>query len=101
MIQIKGLTKVMVQKTESLYNIVLTHKQNERNWKIEFSYAARYDVAGVGLFTRKHRRSPSHFNLKYGRENSPPESPVKEQRPPMPEPLDNKEGCEVSVMGQI
>lgn len=52
-------------------------------------------VSGVSLFTRKHRRSPSHFNLKYGRENSPPESPVKEQRPPMPEPLDNKEGCEV------
>ncbi|XP_023708397.1 guanine nucleotide exchange factor for Rab-3A isoform X2 [Cryptotermes secundus] len=52
-------------------------------------------VSGVGLFIRKHRRSPSHFNLKYGRENSPPESPVKEQRPPMPESLDNKEGCEV------
>ncbi|KAJ9575528.1 hypothetical protein L9F63_007598, partial [Diploptera punctata] len=49
----------------------------------------------VGLFNRKHRRSPSHFNLKYGRENSPPESPVKEQRPPLPEPLDTKEGCEV------
>lgn len=32
---------------------------------------------GGGLF-RKHRRSPSHFNLKYGRENSPPDSPVKE-----------------------
>ncbi|XP_069680501.1 guanine nucleotide exchange factor for Rab-3A-like [Periplaneta americana] len=52
-------------------------------------------LSGVGLFTRKHRRSPSHFNLKYGRENSPPESPVKEQRPPLPEPLDSKEGCEV------
>lgn len=35
------------------------------------------DSGGGGLF-RKHRRSPSHFNLKYGRENSPPESPVKE-----------------------
>ena len=33
---------------------------------------------GGGLFARKHRRSPSHFNLKYGRENSPPDSPVKE-----------------------
>lgn len=29
-------------------------------------------------------RSPSHFNLKYGRENSPPDSPVKEQRLPLP-----------------
>ncbi|CAL1675709.1 unnamed protein product [Lasius platythorax] len=37
-----------------------------------------------GLFTKKHRRSPSHFNLKYGRENSPPDSPVKEQRLPLP-----------------
>ncbi|CAB3377558.1 Hypothetical predicted protein [Cloeon dipterum] len=36
--------------------------------------------SGMNLFTRKHRRSPSHFNLKYGRENSPPDSPVKEQR---------------------
>lgn len=27
---------------------------------------------------KKHRRSPSHFNLKYGRENSPPNSPSKE-----------------------
>ncbi|XP_024085525.1 guanine nucleotide exchange factor for Rab-3A-like [Cimex lectularius] len=32
-----------------------------------------------GIFKR-HRRSPSHFNLKYGRENSPPESPVKENK---------------------
>ncbi|XP_059481941.1 guanine nucleotide exchange factor for Rab-3A-like isoform X2 [Neocloeon triangulifer] len=36
--------------------------------------------SGMNLFNRKHRRSPSHFNLKYGRENSPPDSPVKEQR---------------------
>ncbi|XP_066998911.2 guanine nucleotide exchange factor for Rab-3A [Anabrus simplex] len=52
-------------------------------------------VAGVSLFNRKHRRSPSHFNLKYGRENSPPESPVKEQRTSVPEPLDSKDGWEV------
>ncbi|XP_063992546.1 uncharacterized protein LOC135170546 [Diachasmimorpha longicaudata] len=40
------------------------------------------DVGGSGgIFTKKHRRSPSHMNLKYGRENSPPESPVKEQKP--------------------
>ena len=64
---------------------------------IELSDIPKYIIAGVSLFTKKHRRSPSHFNLKYGRENSPPESPVKEQRPPMPEPLDNKEGCEVST----
>ncbi|XP_012285748.1 uncharacterized protein LOC105702629 [Orussus abietinus] len=40
-----------------------------------------------GLFAlRRHRRSPSHFNLKYGRENSPPDSPSgKEQRLSGPE----------------
>nr|KAF7429319.1 hypothetical protein H0235_005717 [Vespula pensylvanica] len=42
------------------------------------------DECQQGLFAKKHRRSPSHFNLKYGRENSPPESPVKEQRPSLP-----------------
>lgn len=42
------------------------------------------DESQQSLFAKKHRRSPSHFNLKYGRENSPPESPVKEQRPSLP-----------------
>lgn len=37
-----------------------------------------WDVSGMTLFNKKHRRSPSHYNLKYGRENSPPGSPVKE-----------------------
>lgn len=32
------------------------------------------------IFTKKHKRSPSHFNLKYGRECSPPESPTKEHK---------------------
>ncbi|XP_024945818.1 guanine nucleotide exchange factor for Rab-3A isoform X2 [Cephus cinctus] len=41
-----------------------------------------------GLFAKKHRRSPSHFNLKYGRENSPPDSPVKEQRASLPSDRD-------------
>lgn len=38
-------------------------------------------VSGVAIFTKKHHRSPSHFNLKYGRENSPPDSPVREIHP--------------------
>lgn len=42
------------------------------------------DGGQQGLFAKKHRRSPSHFNLKYGRENSPPDSPIKEQRPSLP-----------------
>lgn len=49
---------------------------------------------GVALFTKKHRRSPSHFNLKYGRENSPPESPVKEVVHITCE-IESKEGLEV------
>lgn len=36
-------------------------------------------LSGVGLFYRKHKRSPSHNNLKYGRENSPPNSPLKQK----------------------
>lgn len=36
-------------------------------------------MSGVGLFYRKHKRSPSHNNLKYGRENSPPDSPLKQK----------------------
>lgn len=43
---------------------------------------------------KKHRRSPSHFNLKYGRENSPPESPVKEIHH-FPSDFENKESLEV------
>lgn len=38
-------------------------------------------ISGVAIFTKKHHRSPSHFNLKYGRENSPPDSPVREVNP--------------------
>lgn len=37
-----------------------------------------------GIFAKKHRRSPSHFNLKYGRENSPPDSPLRDQRSSLP-----------------
>ncbi|XP_008206503.1 guanine nucleotide exchange factor for Rab-3A isoform X2 [Nasonia vitripennis] len=34
-----------------------------------------------GIFAKKqHRRSPSHFNLKYGRDSSPPDSPQREQQ---------------------
>lgn len=55
-------------------------------------------LAGVTLFNRKHRRSPSHFNLKYGRENSPPDSPVKEHTGSLvlgSEVVEPKDGLEV------
>lgn len=57
-----------------------------------------FPFPGVALFTKKHRRSPSHYNLKYGRENSPPESPVRDISPPVSLGADilPKEGLEVS-----
>lgn len=36
------------------------------------------NCGGGGIFAKKHRRSPSHFNLKYGRESSPPDSPLRD-----------------------
>lgn len=56
------------------------------------------NILGVAIFIKKHRRSPSHFNLKYGRENSPPESPSKEYKPlinPTQEVECIKDGLEV------
>lgn len=49
---------------------------------------------GAPMFTKKHRRSPSHYNLKYGSENSPPDSPVKETVHITCE-IESKEGLEV------
>ncbi|XP_014204828.1 guanine nucleotide exchange factor for Rab-3A-like [Copidosoma floridanum] len=47
-----------------------------------------------GIFAKKHRRSPSHFNLKYGRENSPPDSPQKENRPSLPYEQNSRDAYE-------
>jgi len=49
------------------------------------------------LFYRKHKRSPSHNNLKYGRENSPPDSPLK-QKSNQPESLDISDSAEVNTI---
>lgn len=56
----------------------------------------------MAIFTKKHHRSPSHFNLKYGRENSPPDSPVREMHPinsivANGNVESSKEGAEVAV----
>lgn len=48
-------------------------------------------LSGVGLFYRKHKRSPSHNNLKYGRENSPPDSPLKQKSNPSVTDTDNSD----------
>ncbi|RZF38816.1 hypothetical protein LSTR_LSTR000519 [Laodelphax striatellus] len=49
---------------------------------------------GSGLFRKQHRRSPSHFNLKYGRENSPPDSPAKEPKVPQ-NPADTNDNVDM------
>lgn len=54
----------------------------------------------MGLFYRKHKRSPSHNNLKYGRENSPPDSPLKQksnQAVTDTETLDISNSAEVNI----
>ncbi|XP_076062784.1 uncharacterized protein LOC143037953 isoform X2 [Oratosquilla oratoria] len=37
--------------------------------------------SGKKMFQRGHRKSPSDFDLKYGRDTTPPSSPLKDQRP--------------------
>lgn len=57
-------------------------------------------LSGVGLFYRKHKRSPSHNSLKYGRENSPPDSPLKQKSTPTimdTEALDMSNCAEVNI----
>lgn len=62
-------------------------------------------IAGVAIFAKKHRRSPSHFNLKYGRENSPPDSPVKEAAPAVPtqqqQDVLEQDGLEVNIFTSL
>ena len=54
---------------------------------------------GVVFFSKKHRRCPSHFNLKYGRENSPPDSPEKEINPLLAtlNNVESRDGLEVGA----
>lgn len=37
-------------------------------------------LTGKKIFQRGHRKSPSDFDLKYGRDTTPPSSPLKESR---------------------
>ncbi|CAG2056323.1 unnamed protein product [Timema podura] len=100
--------EVLVAEVAALKTLVLTSTPSRPNPHLHPQIdpnRAKDDasISGVSLFTRKHRRSPSHFNLKYGRENSPPESPVKECRASLPEPVisDSKDGYEVSEEQKI
>nr|CAD7402888.1 unnamed protein product [Timema cristinae] len=97
--------EVLVAEVAALKTLVLTSTPSRPNPHLHPQIdpnRAKDDasISGVSLFTRKHRRSPSHFNLKYGRENSPPESPVKECRTSLPDPVisDSKDGYEVDPL---
>lgn len=75
--------EVLTAEVAALKTLVLTSTPSRPNPHLhpQIDPRSKEDGSntGSGLF-RKHRRSPSHFNLKYGRENSPPSSPVKDQR---------------------
>ncbi|XP_015127092.1 guanine nucleotide exchange factor for Rab-3A [Diachasma alloeum] len=85
--------EVLAAEVVALKTLVLTstpaqpnphlHPQIDSRCAVRCKSTSSADDAGGsgGIFAKKHRRSPSHMNLKYGRENSPPDSPVKEQKP--------------------
>ncbi|KAF2902245.1 hypothetical protein ILUMI_03943 [Ignelater luminosus] len=89
---------VLTAEVAALKTLVLTSTPSRPNPHLHPQIDLRgKDESGVALFTKKHRRSPSHYNLKYGRENSPPESPVRDISPPVSLGADilPKEGLEV------
>lgn len=89
---------VLIAEVAALKALVLTSTPSMPNPHLHPQIANK-DETGSAIFARKHRRSPSHFNLKYGRENSPPDSPSKEYNgPPMSvgaDVVENREGLEV------
>ncbi|CAH2007520.1 unnamed protein product [Acanthoscelides obtectus] len=84
---------VLTAEVAALKTLVLTSTPSSPNPHLHPQLNGAKDETGVALF-KKHRRSPSHFNLKYGRENSPPDSPVKEVVHITCE-VESKEGLEV------
>ncbi|VEN62670.1 unnamed protein product [Callosobruchus maculatus] len=84
---------VLTAEVAALKTLVLTSTPSSPNPHLHPQLNGTKDETGVALF-KKHRRSPSHFNLKYGRENSPPDSPVKEVVHISSE-VESKEGLEV------
>uniref|UniRef100_A0A0A9YQ53 Guanine nucleotide exchange factor for Rab-3A n=1 Tax=Lygus hesperus TaxID=30085 RepID=A0A0A9YQ53_LYGHE len=66
--------EVLTAEVAALKALVLTSTPSRPNPHLHPQL--KEDASG-GLF-KKHRRSPSHNNLKYGRDGSPPYSPVKE-----------------------
>ncbi|XP_072398603.1 guanine nucleotide exchange factor for Rab-3A-like [Diabrotica undecimpunctata] len=84
---------VLTAEVAALKTLVLTSTPSSPNPHLHPQIGNGKDEPGVVLF-KKHRRSPSHFNLKYGRENSPPDSPVKEVVHITSE-IESKDGLEV------
>ena len=80
--------EVLAAEVAALKTLVLTSTPAKPNFhlhpQIDTKSRPNSEDTQQGLFARKHRRSPSHFNLKYGRESSPPDSPLKEQRSSLP-----------------
>ncbi|XP_033350978.1 LOW QUALITY PROTEIN: guanine nucleotide exchange factor for Rab-3A-like [Bombus vosnesenskii] len=79
--------EVLAAEVAALKTLVLTSTPAKPNFhlhpQIDTKSRPNSEDTQQGLL-RKHRRSPSHFNLKYGRESSPPDSPLKEQRSSLP-----------------
>ncbi|CAH1712086.1 guanine nucleotide exchange factor for Rab-3A-like [Aphis gossypii] len=89
---------VLSAEVAALKTLVLTSTPSHPNLSREDSISMPGGLSGVGLFYRKHKRSPSHNNLKYGRENSPPDSPLKQksnQAVTDPETLDISNSAEI------
>ncbi|XP_031340520.1 guanine nucleotide exchange factor for Rab-3A-like [Photinus pyralis] len=89
---------VLTAEVSALKTLVLTSTPSRPNPHLHPQIDLKgKEELGVALFAKKHRRSPSHYNLKYGRENSPPDSPVRDLSPPVCLGTDifPKEGLEV------
>ncbi|KAG8224805.1 hypothetical protein J437_LFUL002250, partial [Ladona fulva] len=71
---------VLTAEVAALKALVLTSTPSRPNPHLHPQISGATPREDGTSFNRKHRRSPSHFNLKYGRESSPPESPCKEQQ---------------------
>ncbi|XP_018326399.1 guanine nucleotide exchange factor for Rab-3A [Agrilus planipennis] len=74
---------VLTAEVAALKTLVLTSTPSKPNLHLHPHLDLKSKEDSCLTPSKTHRRSPSHFNLKYGRENSPPESPVKEVGPPI------------------
>ncbi|XP_015370615.1 PREDICTED: guanine nucleotide exchange factor for Rab-3A-like isoform X2 [Diuraphis noxia] len=89
---------VLSAEVTALKTLVLTSTPSHPNLSREDSISMPGGLSGVGLFNRKHKRSPSHNNLKYGRENSPPDSPLKQKSNPS---VTDKDNSDISNSAEI